>query len=82
MRAAALDERRPLRDAEAMLLVDDRDREVPEVDLLLDQRVRAHDDVGVAGRDELSREAVLARSERAREQDGSHAEGSGQLVDR
>ena len=41
MRRAALGERAALLDAEAVLLVDDRDREVGEVDPLLDQRVRA-----------------------------------------
>ena len=38
-------ERPALLDAEAMLLVDDRDREVRELDALLDQRVRADDDL-------------------------------------
>jgi hypothetical protein len=37
-------QRAPLLDAEAMLLVDDRDREVRQLDVLLDQRVRADDD--------------------------------------
>ena len=41
-------ERRALLDAEAVLLVDDRDREVAELDALLDQRVRADDDVAPA----------------------------------
>ncbi len=45
MRRAALDERRALLDAEAVLLVDDRDGEVAELEALLDQRVRADDDV-------------------------------------
>ncbi len=47
VRAAALGERRALLDAEAVLLVDDGDGEVAEGDALLDQRVRADDDVGV-----------------------------------
>ena len=44
VRRAALGERRALLDAEAVLLVDDRDGEVGELDLLLDQRVRADGD--------------------------------------
>ena len=39
-------ERLALLDAEAVLLVDDGDREVAQLDALLDQRVRADDDVG------------------------------------
>ena len=41
---APLDERPALLDSEAVLLVDDRDRELSELDPLLDQRVRADDD--------------------------------------
>ena len=41
----ALGERRALLDAEAVLLVDDRDGEVAKLEALLDQRVRADDDV-------------------------------------
>ena len=67
VRAPPLDERRALRDAEAVLLVDDRDREVAEVDLLLDQRVRADDDLRVPGGDQLPRGRVLLRAQRARE---------------
>ena len=53
VRAAPLDERGALRDAEAVLLVDDGDGEVAEVDLLLDEGVRPDDDLRVARRDEL-----------------------------
>ena len=45
VRRAPLGERRALLDAEAVLLVDDRDGEVAELEALLDQRVRADDDV-------------------------------------
>ena len=38
----------PLLDAEAMLLVDDHERELPKLDALLEQRVRADDDGGAA----------------------------------
>ena len=54
VRAAALRERGALLDAEAVLLVDDRDGEVAEADLLLDQRVRADDDLHVARGDQLA----------------------------
>ena len=40
-------QRLALLDAETMLLVDDRDREVTELDALLDKRVRADDDVRI-----------------------------------
>ena len=48
VRRAALDQRRALLDAEAVLLVDDGDGEVAELEALLDQRVRADDDVRLA----------------------------------
>src|SRR3954451_23986005 len=47
MRRAPFGERLPLLAAEAMLLVDDRDREAGKLHALLDERVRADDDVGV-----------------------------------
>ena len=46
VRPASLGERLPLLDAEAVLLVDDGDREVAQLDAFLDERVRADDDVG------------------------------------
>ena len=46
VRRAALRQRLALLDAEAVLLVDDGDGEVAQLDALLDQRVRADDDVG------------------------------------
>ena len=45
VRRAALRQRAPLLDAEAVLLVDDGDRELGQVDALLDQRVRADHDL-------------------------------------
>ncbi len=81
VRAAAFDERAPLRDAEAMLLVHDGDGEVVEVDLRLDQRVRADDDLGVSGRDHLPRGRVLLRPQRARQQADPDAERRAELVD-
>jgi hypothetical protein len=47
VRTAPFHKRAPLCNAEAMLLVDDRDREVVEVDLLLDERVCTDNDCGV-----------------------------------
>ena len=61
VRAAPLGERGALLDAEAVLLVDDRDREVAEADLLLDQRVRADGDLHVSRRDQLADVRVLLR---------------------
>ena len=63
VRRAALDERLPLLDAEAVLLVDHGHREVGELDLALDQRVRADRDLRVAGGD-LG--AHLGRARRSR----------------
>ncbi len=74
--------RSALRDAEAVLLVDDGDGEVAEVDLLLDQRVRPDDDLGIARRDELPGGGVLLGPERAREQRHAYAERRAELVDR
>ncbi len=45
VRAAADGQRVALLDAEAVLLVDDRDREVGELDVALDQRMRADGEV-------------------------------------
>ena len=50
VRRASLRERLALLDAEAVLLVDDGDGEVAQLDALLDQRVRADDDVGDTAR--------------------------------
>jgi hypothetical protein len=44
VRATALREGAPLTHPEPVLLVDDHDRKVSEVDLLLDQGVRADDE--------------------------------------
>ena len=41
--------RQPLVDAEAVLLVDDGEHQVVEADRLLEQRMRADDDVDLAG---------------------------------
>ena len=46
---ASLRERLALLDAEAVLLVDDRDSEIAQLDAFLNQRVRADHDVGVHG---------------------------------
>ena len=82
VRAAPLGERRPLLDAEAVLLVDDGDGEVAEADLLLDQRVRADRDLHVAGGDQLPHVRVLLRAEGARQQRHPHAELGADALDR
>ena len=46
VRRAPLAQRLALLDAEPVLLVDDGDREIAQLDVLLDERVRADDDVG------------------------------------
>ncbi len=74
MRAPSLGERGALLDAEAVLLVDDGDGEVGELDLALDQRVRADGDPDVARRDELVRGAALARGDARGEQRDPDAE--------
>ena len=60
--AAAFGERAPLLDAEAVLLVDDRDGEVGELDLALDQRVRADGDVRLAARGAAARRVASRRA--------------------
>ena len=53
-----------LLDAEAVLLVDDRDREVAQLDALLDQRVRADDDVGAERRSRAPSSATRSSAAR------------------
>ena len=64
----AVDERRPLLDPEPVLLVDDEQPEVGELHVLLDQRVRADDDAGLAGRGVVQRLLAGLGAERAGEQ--------------
>ncbi len=59
-----------------MLLVDDRDREVAQLEPLLDQRVRPHHDVGA------ERRLPLALARRAREQRAADAELEAEIRDR
>ena len=82
VRAPPLGERGPLLDAEAVLLVDDGDREVGELDLALDQRVRADGDADVTRRDELVRGTALARGDARREQRDPDAELGAEPLDR
>ena len=60
-------QREALMHAEAMLLVDDRKREIAERDVVLEQRMRADDDVDLArgerGQDRVARAALLAAGE-------------------
>ena len=61
-------QRAPLLDPETVLLVDDRDGEGAELDLVLDERVRADGDVGLAADQPLANGAALRRRDRARKQ--------------
>ena len=60
----ALRQRHPLANAEAVLFVDHDESERAELDPLLDERVRAHDEVGLAARDPRPR--LLAAAPRGR----------------
>ena len=68
-------ERGALQHAEPVLLVDDHEAERVEPHGLLHERVRADDEVDLAGRDRLAQAAPLARGHAAREQ--RHAESRG-----
>ena len=48
-RLALVRQSKPLVDAEAVLFVDDRQREIAERDVLLEQRMRADDEIDIAG---------------------------------
>ena len=67
VRAVALRERRPLLDAEAVLLVDHDQAQARELDARLQQRVRAHDERGVARGDALQARPPLGRGQVARD---------------
>jgi hypothetical protein len=82
VRAPALDEGRTLRNAEPVLLVDDSDGEVPKVDPLLDERVRPDHHLRVSRGDQLPRESVLARTQRAGEQHDPNTKWGAELLDR
>ena len=73
VRTATLGEGRALFDAEAVLFIDDGHREIAELDVALDQRVRADCDLHVARPDQLSRQRVLLGRERAREKRNANA---------
>ena len=67
VRAPPFDEGCPLRHPEPVLLVDDGDREIGEVDLLLDEGVRPDDDLRIPRGDELPAAACsFARRELVR----------------
>ena len=76
VRRPAGDERRTLLDAEAVLLVDDGDREVAQLEALLDKCVGADDDVG------SERRLPLALAGRAREERAADAELEAEVGDR
>ena len=79
VRAPALGEGLPLLDAEAMLFVDDGDREVGEDDVALDQCVRPHDDLRLPA---LDRIANLLRAHRPGQQDAPDAESAAERLER
>ena len=81
VRRAPLRERAPLLDAEPVLLVDDGDGEVAELDLALDQRVRADRDLRLAGRDPAADGAVVAGGQRTRQQLAGDAELEAEVGD-
>ena len=64
-------QRRPLADAEAVLLVDDDHAEPVELDRVLDQRVRADDQRQLAGRELAEQVRAAARRRRAGQQPGA-----------
>jgi hypothetical protein len=69
----------PLLDAEPMLLVDDSDGEIGELDVALDERMRADRDLRDAVRDLV---ADLLRTDRSGEQNAPHAELRAQRLER
>jgi hypothetical protein len=72
----------PLVDAEAMLLVDDRQSEVGEDHRTLEECVRADDDRRLTAGDALAGPAPAIRRERARQQRDREAELLDQAADR
>src|SRR6266700_4125678 len=72
-------ERCPLLDAEAMLLVDDRDRKLGELDLALDERMGADGDLRDAVCD-LS--ANLLRPDRPGQENAAHTELGAERLER
>ena len=81
VRAPPLREGGALLDAEAMLLVDHGHREVGELDLALDERVRADGDAHVTRRDELVSRTALARGEARRQEGDTDTELGAQTLD-
>ena len=79
VRRAILGERGSLLDAEAVLLVDDGDRQICELDVALDQRVRADCDLRDTVRDLVP---DLLRADRAGEQHAAHAELRAERLER
>ena len=56
-----LRQREPLMHAEAVLLVDDREREIVERDVLLEQRVGADQQVDLAAREPFEQSSLRSR---------------------
>ena len=72
---------KPLVDAEAVLLVDDRKREVVELDLVLKQRMRADQNVDFAARKPVQDRAAVAAALAARQDRDLDADGGRQRRD-
>ena len=80
-RFALLRQRQPLMHAEAMLLVDDGEREIVERDLFLKQRVGADQQIDVAEREPVENRLALAAAFAAGEDGDAHAGGFRQRRD-
>ena len=74
-------ERQPLMHAEAMLLVDDRQRQIVERDLVLEQRVGADQKIDVARRQRRQDFRALAAALAAGENGDADADGGGERRD-
>ena len=71
-RPALLPQCRPLLDAKAVLLIDDHEPQPAELDVALDQRVRADRDVDASATDRFSRRGLLGRLEAAAQKRDVH----------
>jgi hypothetical protein len=80
-RLALLCQRQPLMHAEAMLLVDDGEREIVERNFLLEQRVGADQEIDVAKRQPVENSLAFAAALAAGEDGDAQAGGLGQRRD-
>src|SRR5674476_605 len=80
-RLALLRQRQPLMHAEAMLLVDNGERQIVERDILLEQRVGADQEIDVAERQPVENSLAFAAALAAGEDGDAQAGGLGQRRD-